>query len=235
MMPSPALVLCALCLGVIAALPRVFFRRGTLNVAWWLTALPFGLAGAGLLQAALAGSAAAGGVAAAGMPALAVLPVLAVLPCTAALLLVGLTLGTHREPLALWHQADDAPVRLVTHGAYARVRHPFYLAFQLTLAGCLLAAPGPLTATALLWGVARLNQTAAREERRLLESAFGAEYRAYMRVTGRFLPRWPAPGRAAPRPSASGAAATTASTPATPRAVRPGTVQLPSGSGLDRT
>jgi protein-S-isoprenylcysteine O-methyltransferase Ste14 len=33
-----------------------------------------------------------------------------------------------------------------------------------------------------------LNYTAAREERRLLASAFGEQYRAYVFRSGRFLP-----------------------------------------------
>jgi protein-S-isoprenylcysteine O-methyltransferase Ste14 len=40
----------------------------------------------------------------------------------------------------------------------------------------------------LLAGVVQLGRTARREERRLLASDFGAEYRAYMQRTGRFLP-----------------------------------------------
>ena len=44
---DPALWLCAMNLAFIAALPRIFFRRGSRNVHWWLTAAPFILAGAG--------------------------------------------------------------------------------------------------------------------------------------------------------------------------------------------
>ena len=35
----------------------------------------------------------------------------------------------------------------------------------------------------------RVNVTAAREEKRLSESEFGAEYRAYLQTTGRFFPK----------------------------------------------
>jgi protein-S-isoprenylcysteine O-methyltransferase Ste14 len=99
------------------------------------------------------------------------------------------TLGAHEHELALWHQEDDAPQRLVMHGPYAHVRHPFYSSFLLALLAGLLAAPGALTAVALGWGAIALHATAVREERRLLASAFGAEYRQYRGRTGRFVPR----------------------------------------------
>lgn len=181
-MDLPVVFLCLLDLGAVAALPRVFFRPGRLNLRWWATAAPF------LVAAAMLGAGAAGAL----RPTLAPSVVAecgAVALCAASLALIGFTLGTHREPLSLWHQDDDAPARLVTHGAYARVRHPFYAAFLLALLGCAAAFPHWATAAAFLYGWARLDRTAAREERRLLASAFGAEYRAYLRRTGRFLPR----------------------------------------------
>jgi protein-S-isoprenylcysteine O-methyltransferase Ste14 len=180
----PVLALCAANLLLIAALPRVFFRRGRLNRAWWATAAPFGLAGAALL------SVAAGVVRPVSLPPTAAY----LLAATAALLasassgLIGYTLGTHDGPVSLWHQEDDTPPRLVTRGAYARVRHPFYAAFLLALTACFAAAPHPLTAVALVFGAVQLWRTARREEGRLLH-AFGEEYRRYVARTGRFVPR----------------------------------------------
>ena len=108
---------------------------------------------------------------------------------TASIGLMCFTLGTHRIPIALWHQADDAPRHIVTWGAYARIRHPFYASFLLLLAACLLACPHPITAAAFVSGCPVLNGTAAREETRLRASEFGADYAAYMARTGRFFPR----------------------------------------------
>ena len=183
-MTPPALAVAAANLLLIAALPRLFFRPGRLNAAWWVTAAPFILAGtgvsataAGLLPATSLEAAAAGALAAAGI---ALSGASTWLICDAA--------GTHLRPVSLWHQEHDTPSTLVTRGAYARVRHPFYAAFLLALASCVLAAPSVLTAAALLLGGIQLPRTARREERRLL-AAFGEEYAAYMRRTGRFLPK----------------------------------------------
>lgn len=181
-MSLPALVLCLASLALIALLPRLFFRRGRLNARWWLTAAPFFAAAAALI-------AGAGGIL---DPALAPSPmresVGAVLGA-ASLVLIGLAWGTHAEPVSLWHQQQDTPRRVVTRGAYARVRHPFYLAFLLALAGCAAVFPHPLTGAALLWAAVQLNWTAAREEVRLLQSPLGKEYREYLARTGRFWPR----------------------------------------------
>jgi len=172
---------------LMGALPRIFFRRdGRLNLRWWLTAAPF-FAGSGTVLLAALGlatpwrsvpSAVAAGaeLAAVGM-------------ATASIGLMCFTLGTHRIPIALWHQADDAPRHIVTWGAYSRIRHPFYASFLLLLAACLLACPHPGTAAAFVWGALALNATAAREETRLRKSELGADYAAYMRRTGRFFPR----------------------------------------------
>jgi protein-S-isoprenylcysteine O-methyltransferase Ste14 len=180
----PVLALCAANLLLIAALPRVFFRRGRLNAAWWATAAPFVLAGASLIAVA------AGLVRpfALAQTTTYMLAALAALLASAASAVIGYTLGTHDGPVSLWHQENDTPARLVTRGAYARVRHPFYAAFLLALTACLAAAPHPLTLAALAAGVIQLRRTARREEGRLLV-AFGEEYRAYMARTGRFVPR----------------------------------------------
>lgn len=177
MSATPALWLCALNLALIAALPRIFFRRGRLNANWWLTAAPFFVAGAGLLHGA------------AGAPAPVLLQPVAVALAAASILLIGLTLGSHAEPVSLWHQQDDTPARIVVAGAYRRIRHPFYSAFLLALLGCAAAAPGVLTGAAFAGALVQLRRTALREERRLQASPHGERYREYMSVTGRFVPR----------------------------------------------
>lgn len=181
-MNLPVLVLALGNLLLIGALPRIFFRRGTLNLHWWLTASPFFAAGALLL-------AGAGGAVSPALPPSVLRESLAVVLCAASVALVAFTLGTHRDPLSLWHQEDDAPRRLVTWGAYARVWHPFYSAFLLALLGCAAALPHPGTAALFLFACVQLGRTAAREERRLAASPLGGEYREYLRRTGRFLPR----------------------------------------------
>ena len=142
-MTAPALALAAANLLLIGVLPRVFFRPGELNAAWWLTAAPFILAGAGVctvaagLEQPLEPPAGVSGLAGAA----------ALVLSSASIMLICYAAGTHPHPVSLWHQPRDTPVRLVTFGAYAHVRHPFYAAFLLALAACLLAAPSPVTVT----------------------------------------------------------------------------------------
>jgi protein-S-isoprenylcysteine O-methyltransferase Ste14 len=197
-MSSAAFVVFALNFVLIGALPRLFFQKsGRLNTRWWLTASPFIVSAFSVAASAL------------GIDS----PVTnrlwdtsrfepaAVAVAIASIALISFTLGTHHRPIALWHQDNDAPQHLVTHGAYARIRHPFYASFLLALVGSFIGSAQPLALVAALYGIAVLNMTAAREERRLAASAFGAEYRAYVSRTGRFVPRL----RAVPRaPAASG-------------------------------
>jgi protein-S-isoprenylcysteine O-methyltransferase Ste14 len=186
-MNTDMVVLAAANFLLIGGLPLMFFKRGRFNLMWLLTAAPFLLSGVSLL----AGSAGylpplwaptdlLGRIAAAA----------AMLCLTAAFMLLGLTLGSHRVPLALWHQPNDPPQHIVTWGAYAHVRHPFYASFLLTLLGSLLLSPNIGTCLALAYGFAMLNATAAREERRLSQSEFQAEYIDYLGRTGRFMPRF---------------------------------------------
>ena len=78
---------------------------------------------------------------------------------------------------------------LITSGPYRSIRHPAYTGGMLTLAGFGLAAGTWLgAAAALAIALASYSYRVKVEERVLLE-AFGEEYRAYMRKSGRFLPR----------------------------------------------
>jgi protein-S-isoprenylcysteine O-methyltransferase Ste14 len=168
---------------VITLLPVMFFRRGRHGLTWWLTAVPLIVAGLTIIapRAVLAVDMSAAFRSS--------FDAAAVVAGASALMLLGFTLGTHERPLALWHQDDDAPEHLVTSGAYARIRHPFYASFLLVLSAVALAAPGIPSFVALAWGVVALNLTARREERRLLASVLGVRYAAYMARTGRFMPR----------------------------------------------
>jgi protein-S-isoprenylcysteine O-methyltransferase Ste14 len=184
-MNAPALLAVLLAFSVIGLLPRMFFRRDSrLGPMWWVTAAPFFVTPAGLLV----------GYATDVEPFTprgwtTPLALAAVTLAAVAIALIFFTLGTHRVPLALWHQDNDSPRNIVTYGAYGRIRHPFYAAFLAAFAAALACFPHPATLVTLGYAVAVLNLTAAREERRLSTSAFGDEYRAYMTRTGRFLPR----------------------------------------------
>ncbi|AXG79867.1 methyltransferase family protein [Streptomyces paludis] len=183
-MDNSVLVLLLLDFALITALPRVFFKRtGTFNLRWWSTALPVGLTPLLVLLRTVLD-----------LPPLLDESVLSVTGPIAAVLfagsigLIALTLGTHRVPIALWHQTNDDPVHIVTWGAYARIRHPFYTAFLLAFTGVVLAYPHWLTLVPLVYMAAMLTRLAVREEQKLSASEFGAEYQEYMTRTGRFVP-----------------------------------------------
>lgn len=185
---TPAIILGLASLVWIAVLARIFFLPGEWNPQWWLNTTPFVVAGLGMagvltgeLRPLVDPGTGAGGA----------LAVASVLVVAGSLGLGGLTLGTHRRRLALWHQHDDHPEHVVTGGPYAVVRHPFYTSYILSMVGCVLAAPHPITVIMTVIVALRLNGTAAREEERFLASEeLGGLYAEYVRSTGRFLPRW---------------------------------------------
>jgi protein-S-isoprenylcysteine O-methyltransferase Ste14 len=76
---------------------------------------------------------------------------------------------------------------LVTHGPYRWVRHPFYDAVALTVAGNGLAAANWFLLLAGAFTLALLVARTRIEEEKLI-ARFGDSYRAYMNETGRFLP-----------------------------------------------
>jgi protein-S-isoprenylcysteine O-methyltransferase Ste14 len=183
MLNVAALCVHLLALAAIGLLPFKFFRRGEHHWRWWLTALPFFICGVALV---LGGAGALDPWVDGALAEL--LAVLSIGGSLGAVALIGVTAKAHRVPLHLWHQEGDDPVEIVDWGPYRAIRHPFYSAFLLILASSALGFPHPLTAFAALYGASVLNATAAAEERRLLESRFGALYAAYLRRTRRFVP-----------------------------------------------
>ncbi|MDZ8187700.1 MAG: isoprenylcysteine carboxylmethyltransferase family protein [Nostoc sp. ChiSLP02] len=186
-MNESVLLLYAIDFLVIGSLPYVFFRQdGRKNLKWWSTAAPFLLCPLLLLNSYFK----------------LVTPLLkygqlwnfhndllSVPFSVASISLIFFTLGTHRIPLSLWHQNNDRPKHIVTYGAYGKIRHPFYTSFLLSLLGGFILYPHPGTIFTLIYGLVALNITAAREEKRLSASEFGAEYKAYIKHTGRFFPK----------------------------------------------
>lgn len=185
-MSREALLLLCLNFLLIALLPRIFFRKGgRLSLQWWLTALPLFLAPVTAILV-FAHQLNPPGIS---DPARGAMAMVSVLLNAASIALIGLTIGTNRVPLSLWHQQDDAPRNIVTFGAYRLIRHPFYSSFLLAVLSGVFLAPHALTLLALVYAVVALHVTAAGEEKRLSASEFGEEYRAYLRRTGRFFPR----------------------------------------------
>ncbi|HEX7977890.1 MAG TPA: isoprenylcysteine carboxylmethyltransferase family protein [Gemmatimonadaceae bacterium] len=72
--------------------------------------------------------------------------------------------------------------RLVTHGLYARIRNPIYFFAECMALGIIIFLGRPLLL--LVWVAAIVYQIGrARKERRVLEDAFGDEYRRYRSQT----------------------------------------------------
>ena len=113
---------------------------------------------------------------------------------------IGVVLGAPAGGLLIWtfrslgRNLTDTVVtrrnaRLVTHGPYHWVRHPFYLAFAMAvIANSLVTANGFLAITGMAAFLAIVARTSI-EERKLIDR-FGNEYEQYMQRTGRFLPRF---------------------------------------------
>jgi protein-S-isoprenylcysteine O-methyltransferase Ste14 len=77
--------------------------------------------------------------------------------------------------------------RLATTGAYARIRHPQYVAFVMILFGFLLQWPTLLTVAMFPVLVGMYGYLARREEADM-HSQFGRAYEDYAAVTPRFIP-----------------------------------------------
>ncbi len=96
--------------------------------------------------------------------------------------------AARRVPLTRTFVYEPRPDRIVRSGPYRYLRHPIYLAYTLAW----LAAPIAMHSVALGLTAAGMIAcyviSAAEEERRLLGSPLGADYREYMRATKRIVP-----------------------------------------------
>lgn len=78
--------------------------------------------------------------------------------------------------------------RLVTTGVYRYLRHPMYTAFWLMAVAQALLLPNWIAGPAGLLGFGFLFFSRIGPEERMMEEAFGEEYRAYRRGTRRIIP-----------------------------------------------
>jgi protein-S-isoprenylcysteine O-methyltransferase Ste14 len=79
--------------------------------------------------------------------------------------------------------------RLVTSGVYARVRHPMYSALFLLAAAQALVLPNWIAGPAYLFGFGLLYVLRVSAEERMMLDRFGADYEAYIRRSGRLIPK----------------------------------------------
>jgi protein-S-isoprenylcysteine O-methyltransferase Ste14 len=107
--------------------------------------------------------------------------------CIALLIWVHATIGRYWSPrLELSNQHQ-----LITSGPYRWVRHPMYAIYwALMLASSLISANGLVAAPSIVM-IALIYERIPKEER-MMTIHFGDAYQAYMKRTGRLLPRLPA-------------------------------------------
>jgi protein-S-isoprenylcysteine O-methyltransferase Ste14 len=175
---------------IVGVLPLMSLRRARLTVGGMLTLGPFVLAPVAVLAVWcewLPGW----------TPGVVPRTITATVLALASVTVVAFTAGSHRRPLALWHQPDDEPDQIVTWGPYRFVRHPFYSGYVLAVLAAVVMCPGWVTLAIGVLAVVVVRWTAVGEERRLLASARGPSYADYRRRTGRFMPRppWASPAR----------------------------------------
>jgi len=97
---------------------------------------------------------------------------------------------THRDLGRAWSVTLEIrdQHRLVTHGVYARLRHPMYAAFWLWALAQALLLPNWIAGPAGLVGFGTLFFARVGHEERMMLERFGDEYRAYMARTKRIVP-----------------------------------------------
>jgi protein-S-isoprenylcysteine O-methyltransferase Ste14 len=90
----------------------------------------------------------------------------------------------------LQHSFVDHPLpdRLITHGPYRWIRHPFYLGYIIGALAPAVAVNHPVILLISMAMVAITVTAAFHEERVWLASPHADEYREYRRRTGMFLP-----------------------------------------------
>ena len=97
---------------------------------------------------------------------------------------------THKALGKMWSVSLDIREkhRLVTTGIYRRLRHPMYSAFWTMALTQALLIPNWVAGPAGLVGFGILFAARIGPEERMMEEAFGAEYRAYRARTARIIP-----------------------------------------------
>jgi protein-S-isoprenylcysteine O-methyltransferase Ste14 len=117
-------------------------------------------------------------------------PVASYLGVAADVAAIWLFYRTHRDLGHNWSVSLDLRERhtLVTTGIYATVRHPMYAGFWLMALAQVLLLPNWVAGPAGLVGFGVLFFGRIGREEEMMISAFGEEYRDYMRRTARVLP-----------------------------------------------
>jgi len=114
----------------------------------------------------------------------------AVLLMVAALALYEWARGTIRNRKFHIAWSGDVPDTVCDSGPYRFVRHPVYLAYMLAFLAMAIALPSIWSAAILLFNMALFSHAAITDERSIAESPLAADYAAYRKRVGMFLPRF---------------------------------------------
>jgi protein-S-isoprenylcysteine O-methyltransferase Ste14 len=83
----------------------------------------------------------------------------------------------------------EVPAAVCEHGPYRFVRHPFYLSYMVAFVGAVVAFPSVVMAAVCVLNIALFVYMVFDDERVLLRSPLAADYEAYRRRVGMFVPR----------------------------------------------
>lgn len=85
--------------------------------------------------------------------------------------------------------AGEVPPAVCDAGPYRYMRHPFYLSYMLAFTAVAIAFPSPIVVGVCLFNIGLFAYMAIDDERVLLASPLGADYKEYKKRVGKFLPR----------------------------------------------
>jgi protein-S-isoprenylcysteine O-methyltransferase Ste14 len=85
--------------------------------------------------------------------------------------------------------SGEVPRAVCEGGPYRFVRHPFYLSYMVAFVGVAVAFPSPMVSGVCLLDVGLFAYMAIDDERVLLASALGPDYRGYRERVRMFIPR----------------------------------------------
>jgi protein-S-isoprenylcysteine O-methyltransferase Ste14 len=84
-------------------------------------------------------------------------------------------------------ERDSPAAGLITSGPFRFSRNPIYLGFGITIVGWMLLIPAILSLVIVIGAILNLRYQALEEEEHLIRT-YGADYEAWAREVGRFVP-----------------------------------------------
>jgi protein-S-isoprenylcysteine O-methyltransferase Ste14 len=86
--------------------------------------------------------------------------------------------------------AGEVPPAVCDAGPYRYVRHPFYVSYMVAFVGVAVAFPSVIVTGVCVFNIGLFVYMALDDEKALLASPVAADYQAYRRQVGMFVPRF---------------------------------------------